>query len=154
MAHTLTKPKIIYGGRFLYTINQKNDGKILSFEVKKQTNANTKTVILSFSDKKDANNLASTLEFYKTADKLIEYLNIAEINKIEPIINYNLSNIQDLYVNKWDSYHLRDYLHLNNIDLIVYNDCSDLLNCSINYYNSSDNINDYVQHLNSLYNKI
>jgi hypothetical protein len=115
MAALTVAAPVTYGGRFLFTIQKKNNGQIYSVLVN-GSNDLCKTAVIAFDTREKATALAYTIE---------EHNCNYPIEVDSPDFTFNLSGrvlqppLADLYIQKWDSYHLHNFVTQRNLDLIV-----------------------------------
>ena len=132
---------IKFGGRLLYSIHQKNDGKAFSLSYQETEESISRTSILSFKNKQDAMVFAYMLEVdtkKKPSEKILQEY-----------------EFQKLYIQKWDSFHLKEYLHIHYANLFVLDKFNYETTIELNgkIYEASEDPNEYIDILNSIYNK-
>lgn len=141
MAIIMNKPMIKFGGRLLYSIHQKNDGKAFSLSYQETEESISRTSILSFKNKQDAMVFAYMLEAdtkKKPSEKILQEF-----------------EFKKLYIRKWDSFHLKEYLHIHYANLFVLDnfDYDKSVQLKGKIYEASEDPNEYIDILNSMYNK-
>lgn len=141
MAIILNKPIVRFGGRLLYSIHQKNDGKVFSLSYQESEESISRTSILSFINKQDAKVFAYMLESNtkkKPTEKLLDEY-----------------DFKKLYIQKWDSYHLKEYSHVHYANLFVLEnfDYDESVQLKGKIYEASEDPSEYIDILNSMYEK-
>lgn len=141
MAIIMNKPIVKFGGRLLYSIHQKNDGKVFSLSYQENEHSISRTSILSFKNKEDATIFAYMLEANtknKPTEKILEDF-----------------EFKKLYIQKWDSYHLKEYSHIHYANLFVLDnfDYDTSVHLKGKIYEASEDPTEYIDILNSIYNK-
>lgn len=134
MAILLNKPLVTFGGRLLYSIHQKNDGKAFSLSYQDDEDSISRTAVLSFQNKDQATLYAYMLE-----------LNTKKKPKEKTLETYQFKN---LYIQKWDSYQLIEYTNLHYTNLLVLDNFE-----KAKIYEASENPSEYIDILNDMYNK-
>jgi hypothetical protein len=136
MSFTLAKPKIKFSGSLLYSINQKKDGKPFTIQFEKNLDSSPKTALISFMNRNSAILIANMIE---TKQKIS-----------------NKAILQELYIQKWDSYALREYTSNNYINLVILdssNSTNDPYDFEARLYECSEDLSQYVEYLDSIYEK-
>lgn len=141
MAVIINKPIVKFGGRLLYSIHQKNDGKAFSLFYQETEESISRTSILSFKNKQDAIIFAYMLETDIKKKPTQKILDDFQFKKI--------------YIRKWDSYHLKEYVHVHYANLFVLDnfDCDTSVQLKGKIYEASEDPTEYIDILNSIYNK-
>lgn len=146
MSSMLLKPKkVLFGGRFIFTVNQKKNAHI--FHINMSDDVTPRTAILGFKKRNDAKYIGYLLENKKKID------NEGIDNVIDKDMDLDILELQDFYINKWDSYHLYEVMMENNMNLIVVD--LDMEDSKIKFngklYEPYDNIHQYIDKINNLY---
>jgi hypothetical protein len=119
---TLVKKNIGYNGRFIYTIHKKKDSYIYSINLPKE-DGRVKSSVISFTRKEHAQMVA-----------------------------YNINEIEESYVLKWDSYFLIELMAKYNLNLLIFNK-NNGLEFEAKLYESPEEPYFYIDTLESIYNK-
>ena len=134
MSFTLAKPKVKFGGRLLYSINQKKDGKPFTVQFEKNLDSSPKTAFISFTNRNSAILIANMIESKKKD-------------------NSNEAMLQELFIQKWDSYALREYTSNNYINLVILEATNDAYDFEARVYECSEDLSQYVDYLDTIYEK-
>lgn len=153
-------PVTKYGGRILYTVNQKKDGGVFSMRIG-QNDDTYKSVAIAFCRKQDAEVFAFALECHKYASPTNTFPNptfdygddcdISDVLGISRILYPDVVGLHELYVHTWDSYHIKDKILSNNIALLVYDANQEAtFSCSGKLFSPSEDMSHYIQHLDAI----
>lgn len=153
-------PTTAFGGRLLYTVNQKKNGRICAVQIGSFVDI-SRTIVIAYTKKRDAYALAIGLEATKSIENWTDYpvmgyefMEIFDLSKYVATVSPDKHvNLTDLYVQKWDSYHLRDYIFDQNIGMLIC-DGSETeegsFECSGPLILPSDEPNEYINSLNHI----
>lgn len=160
---TSTNTKLLaYGGRFLYTVHSRSDRKMFTIKVATSNPEIKKSVALSYSRKVDAIALALALECHKVASgefprpefDMGDIFDLRQVvfapANITSVVTESV-NLVDTFVEKWDSYSLRNFVHENNIGLIECGDnVTNALACCGRYFEAPDDTTEYISKFNEI----
>ena len=161
-------PATAYGGRLLYTVNQKNNGNIFGMHIG-QSDDTYRSVIMSFSRKQDAEVFAFALECHKQIAPTKEFpvpvfqygddcdmsQVISTVEAPSPLTHTDVKmNLQELYIHTWDSFHLREHILTNNMSLLICDPNHDnSLSCTGRLFTPSENLYEYIDTLDDIVSK-
>lgn len=140
----VAKPHVTYGGRFLFTVQRKEDGRIFSVNYTKDKSV-TQSAVVAFDTRERANALAYTL-----AKQVVVEPIVSDSVSFSDLIKYNPSEdefvLSNLYIEKWDSYHLHAFVTRHKTDLVVIDK-----HLQPKLYSASVEPSDYIDMYNALF---
>jgi len=160
---TLTIVK--FGGRLLYTINQKGSANIYTTNIKSNKENHLFNTVVAFSNKKDAFMFAHSLENHIKENKVMpdfimndldnSIFNIHNLdikNDVDEINDIDTLELSNLFISKSDYYELQNIINTHNMNLLICEkDYSNYMQYNGKIYSASENPNDYVDLFNSIY---
>lgn len=154
---------LLHGGRALYTVNERENGKMFAIKVGSGVPDIYRSVILSYRKKTDAIALALALECHKSAagafpnpkfdlgDTFDLRDTIYAPTNLMSIATENV-RLSDTSVEKWDEYYLRQYILSRNMAIMI---CDDNLTNALmfrgRYIEPSFDAMEYIDKFNEMY---
>lgn len=137
----IVHPVVAHGGRFLYTVQQKQNGHIYTVFIN-ESNTLPRCAVVAFDNREKANALAFTVENMSKKEPLFVESPHFNFTLMMPYENYEPT---ELYIQKWDSYHLHKFITDRNMDLMV----AGLMTHKL--YQASRNPHDYIDYYDAIY---